>query len=43
MKAQIISIVIILLIAIIFSTLGLFIHKEENKVKSYFKWPKIKK
>jgi len=43
MKAQIISIVIILVVAIIFSIIGLFIHKEENKVKRYFKWPKIKK
>lgn len=43
MKAQIISIIIILIIAIIFSIIGLFAHEEEKKIKSYFKWPKIKK
>jgi|GEM_PF-2220131 len=47
MKAQIISIVIILIVALIIAALGLSIHKEEKRLKSYFKfpikWPKFKK
>lgn len=43
MKAQIISIVIILVVAIIIALLGLFIHNEEARLKSYFKWPRFKK
>ena len=47
MKAQIISIIIILIAALIIAILGLLIHKEEKRLESYFKfpikWPKFKK
>lgn len=43
MKAQIISIVIILVTALVAAGLGLFIYKEEKKIKNNFKWPWSKK
>lgn len=43
MKAQIISVAIILITAFIFAGLGLFIYKEEKRFKNYFKWFKIKR
>jgi hypothetical protein len=47
MSAQIISIIIILSVALIIGTLGLLIHKEEEKAKTevrqFFNWFKFKK
>jgi len=38
MKAQIISLAIILITAFIFAGLGLLIYKEEKKIEHYFRW-----